>query len=40
MASNTNSLLELIFNLKKENLNLQQQIADITIECNKMMRNK
>ena len=33
-------LLEMIFQLKNENINLYTQMKEITIECNQRLRNK
>ena len=33
-------LLEMIFQLKNENINLYNQMKEITIECNQRLRNK
>ena len=38
LTSNPGNLIDTIYLLKKENFNLQKEIATITIECNKMLR--
>ena len=37
--NNNSNLIDLVYLLKKENFNLQKEITNITIECNKILRN-
>ena len=38
MTQDPKNLIDIIKLLKKENFNLQKELASITIECNKMLR--
>lgn len=38
IKNNHDKLIELVMNYKKENLALHKDIANITIECNKLLR--
>jgi hypothetical protein len=39
LKNNFDSLIDIIVSLKKENINIQKQLTEITIECNKFMRS-
>lgn len=39
LKCDANQLIDLILLLKKDNFNLQKEITNITIECNKMLRS-
>jgi hypothetical protein len=39
LKSSSESLFDIVILLKNENFNLQKQLAEITIECNRILRS-